>query len=75
MHGARAMPACASVWCGPDAGWIGLDPTTALVAGYDHITLAFGRDYSDVASIDGIVFATGGPALAVSVSVTPVARP
>ncbi len=60
------------VWCGAQAGWLGLDPTNALIASEDHVVLAIGRDYSDVAPIDGVVFASGGQSLEVSVSVTPV---
>jgi transglutaminase-like putative cysteine protease len=44
-----------------------------LVAGEDHIVLAIGRDYADVAPIDGVVVASGGQRLGVAVSVTPVA--
>jgi transglutaminase-like putative cysteine protease len=30
------------------AGWIGLDPTNAILASDAHIVLAFARDYSSV---------------------------
>jgi transglutaminase-like putative cysteine protease len=72
LQGADAMHAWVWVWCGQDAGWLGLDPTNALMAGDDHVVVAIGRDYSDVAPIDGVVFASGGQQLDVSVSVTPV---
>jgi hypothetical protein len=36
------------------------------------VVLAIGRDYADVAPIDGVVVASGGQKLEVSVSVTPV---
>jgi transglutaminase-like putative cysteine protease len=72
LEGADAMHAWVSVWCGADVGWFGLDPTNDLVAGDDHIVLAFGRDYADVAPIDGVVFASGGQKLDVAVSVIPV---
>src|SRR5215467_7837122 len=73
LTGADAMHAWVLVWCGEDAGWIGLDPTNAIPAGDDHIVLAIGRDYADVAPIDGVIFASGGQRLEVGVSVTPVA--
>jgi transglutaminase-like putative cysteine protease len=72
LEGADAMHAWVSVWCGLEAGWIGLDPTNDVPAGDDHIVLASGRDYADVAPIDGVVFASGGQKLDVAVSVIPV---
>jgi transglutaminase-like putative cysteine protease len=72
LAGADAMHAWVLVWCGEAAGWIGLDPTNGIFAGEDHVVLAIGRDYADVAPIDGVIFASGGQRLAVSVSVTPV---
>lgn len=72
LQGADAMHAWVWVWCGKEAGWFGLDPTNAMLAGDDHVVVAIGRDYSDVAPIDGVVFASGGQRLDVSVSVMPV---
>jgi len=54
LVGADAMHAWAAVWCGHDAGWIGLDPTNDCVAREDHIVVAMGRDYADVAPVDGV---------------------
>ena len=72
LAGADAMHAWVLVWCGSDAGWCGFDPTNAVLAGEDHVMLALGRDYADVAPIDGVVFASGGQQLEVTVTVTPV---
>jgi transglutaminase-like putative cysteine protease len=66
------MHAWVLVWCGADAGWRGLDPTNGIFAGDDHVVLAIGRDYADVAPIDGVIFAAGGQRLEVSVSVIPM---
>src|SRR5215813_1605844 len=74
LTGADAMHAWVLVWCGADVGWIGLDPTNDIFAGDDHVVLAIGRDYADVAPIDGVIFASGGQRLAVSVSVIPMAE-
>ena len=57
---------------GPEAGWRGLDPTNAIPARNDHVILAVGRDYADVAPIDGVIFAAGEQHLEVSVNVVPV---
>jgi transglutaminase-like putative cysteine protease len=72
LEGADAMHAWVMVWCGEQHGWHGLDPTNAIPAGDDHVVVAVGRDYSDVAPIDGVVLASGRQQLRVGVSVTPV---
>lgn len=72
LEGADAMHAWVMIWCGEPAGWRGLDPTNALIVGEDHVVLAIGRDYSDVAPIAGVVFASGGQHLEVAVSVIPL---
>src|SRR5262249_52446141 len=56
LEGADAMHAWVLVWAGEAAGWHGLDPTNAIAAGDDHIVLAVGRDYADIAPIAGVVF-------------------
>jgi len=71
LEGADATHAWVSVWCGAERGWIGFDPTNAIFAQNDHIILAVGRDYSDVAPIDGIILAPGGQKLKVEVDVIP----
>ena len=72
LQGADAIHAWVAVWCGPDAGWIGLDPTNGVPAGLDHIVLAIGRDYADVAPVEGVIVTSGGQRLGVAVDVIPV---
>ena len=71
LEGADATHAWVSLWCGETHGWIGFDPTNALLVQNDHIVLAIGRDYSDVAPIDGIILAPGAQTLKVEVDVIP----
>lgn len=71
LQGADATHAWVQVWCGEERGWIGFDPTNAILVQNDHITLAVGRDYSDVAPIDGIILAPGVQRLKVEVDVIP----
>jgi transglutaminase-like putative cysteine protease len=71
LEGADATHAWVALWCGAEQGWIGLDPTNDLVVQGDHIVLASGRDYSDVAPIDGIILAPGKQTLKVEVDVVP----
>ena len=72
LEGADASHAWVRVWCGPNAGWLGLDPTNAIQVNDDHIEIAVGRDYSDVAPLDGIILISGKQRLKVSVDVKPV---
>ena len=71
LAGADATHAWVSLWCGDAQGWVGFDPTNALIVQNDHIVLAVGRDYSDVAPIDGIILAPGAQTLKVEVDVIP----
>jgi transglutaminase-like putative cysteine protease len=73
LQGSEAMHAWVLLWCGSAIGWIGLDPTNAILAGEDHVVLAIGRDYTDVAPVDGVILGSGGQRMDVSVSVLPVA--
>jgi transglutaminase-like putative cysteine protease len=60
-------------WCAvaiSDGTWLDLDPTNRKVAPPAHVTLAWGRDYSDVAPLKGVVFTEGGHRLSVTVTVT-----
>jgi transglutaminase-like putative cysteine protease len=72
LEGADAMHAWVRVWCGAGAGWCGFDPTNAILAGDDHVVLAVGRDYSDIAPIAGVVFSSGEQHIDVAVDVIPV---
>lgn len=72
LEGADATHAWVDLWCGPQAGWIGFDPTNALVVAEEHIVLAKGRDYSDVAPIGGVVLGSGAQTIKVGVDVVPM---
>ncbi len=72
LEGADASHAWVDLWCGPQAGWIGLDPTNAIAAGDDHIELAVGRDFADVSPIYGVVLGSGAQEIDVAVDVVPV---
>ncbi len=51
----------------PGLGWLDFDPTNDCKAGGQHITLGWGRDYSDVTPLKGL--AVGGSRHQVSVAV------
>ncbi|WP_371322919.1 transglutaminase family protein [Dechloromonas sp. ZY10] len=54
------------------ATWVEFDPTNNLLPDTEHITLAFGRDFSDVSPLRGVVLGGGGPAPEVAVTVVPL---
>ncbi|MEZ2128366.1 MULTISPECIES: transglutaminase domain-containing protein [unclassified Sinorhizobium] len=72
LEGADAMHAWVRVWCGEMAGWIELDPTNNIPAGTDHIVVAYGRDYSDVAPVIGVLKSYGGHRTVQAVDVIPL---
>ena len=82
LQGSDAMHAWVLLWCGPQSssasgaalgGWVGLDPTNAVLAEEEHVMLAVGRDYTDVAPVDGVILGSGGQRMQVAVNVTPAA--
>ena len=66
LVGADASHAWFAVFC-PAVGWVDFDPTNNLLPAEEHITVAFGRDYSDVSPVSGVI--TGGGAHEVMVFV------
>lgn len=72
LVGADASHAWVSVFCGDDMGWVDLDPTNGLMPGERHVTVAWGRDFSDVSPLRGVTLGAGDQQLSVSVDVTPV---
>ena len=71
LEGADATHAWVSIWCGDEAGWVGLDPTNAIMIGNDHIILAKGRDYADISPVAGIILGSREQDVAVKVDVIP----
>ena len=53
----------------PGLGWLDLDPTNALLPNLSHITVAFGRDFSDVSLVKGVVLGGGRHQVKVGVDV------
>jgi transglutaminase-like putative cysteine protease len=72
MLGADASHAWVAIWS-PPFGWVDLDPTNDVLPADEHVTLAWGRDYDDVAPINGVVVGGGDHAIEVGVDVIPEA--
>jgi transglutaminase-like putative cysteine protease len=68
LIGADASHAWAAVWV-PELGWVDFDPTNDLMPAADHVTVAYGRDFSDVTPIRGIILGGGAHSHSVSVDV------
>ena len=58
----------------PEIGWVEFDPTNNLLPSSHHITVAFGRDYFDVAPIKGIIFSSGKQNIEVKVDVNRISN-
>lgn len=54
----------------PEIGWVEFDPTNNLLPAENHVIVAFGRDYFDVAPLKGIIFSSGNQQVEVKVDVT-----
>jgi len=68
LVGADSSHAWLTVYC-PEVGWIPVDPTNNLVPSLTHVTLAWGRDYTDVSPIHGVILGGGDHTLRVNVDV------
>lgn len=71
LRGADASHAWVAVWCGDRAGWVHLDPTNDLVAREDHVAVAWGRDFSDVSPLRGVILGGGAHSYGVDVTLIP----
>ncbi|MHC0054620.1 transglutaminase family protein [Actibacterium sp. D379-3] len=72
LEGADAMHAWVRAWCGFEMGWVEYDPTNAVFATTDHIVIARGRDYADVAPVKGVLRTSGAHTSRQSVDVVPL---
>lgn len=71
LVGADATHAWVLLWCGPYHGWVGVDPTNGIWMAGDHVIVAVGRDYAEIAPVDGVVLGSGAQSMEVSVDVAP----
>ena len=71
LIGVDASHAWFSVFC-PSIGWVDLDPTNNVQPDEEHITVAYGRDFSDVSPVSGVITGGGRHEVRVSVDVAPM---
>ncbi|GAA5157677.1 transglutaminase family protein [Viridibacterium curvum] len=56
----------------PEHGWLDFDPTNDMVPGNSHVTLAWGRDFTDVSPLRGVIQGGGDHTVKVGVTMTPI---
>ncbi len=59
----------------PGLGWVAYDPTNDCPADERHVTVAVGRDYTDVAPVRGTLLGGNGQRLAVAVTMVAPSAP
>jgi transglutaminase-like putative cysteine protease len=67
--GAQASHAWVSAYC-PHLGWVDFDPTNDVIPAGGHVTLAWGRDFSDVSPLRGVIFGGGDHVVNVEVAIS-----
>ncbi|MCW5747581.1 MAG: transglutaminase family protein [Alphaproteobacteria bacterium] len=72
LRGADASHAWFALWCGPETGWVHLDPTNDLIAHEEHVIVAWGRDFADVSPVRGMILGGGAHHYGVSVELRPL---
>jgi transglutaminase-like putative cysteine protease len=70
LVGAQASHAWVAAFC-PGFGWVDFDPTNGILPKEEHVSVAWGRDYSDVTPVKGIAFGGGDHIINASVEVVP----
>jgi transglutaminase-like putative cysteine protease len=58
----------------PGLGWCEFDPTNDQIPAEQHVVTAWGRDYTDVAPLKGVIFGGGAHTLNVAVDMSRVAE-
>jgi transglutaminase-like putative cysteine protease len=71
-QGADQSHAWVGCWLGPEHGWVDVDPTNGIVVKDEHVLLGWGRDFSDVSPVRGVILGGGDHVVRVSVDLEPV---
>jgi transglutaminase-like putative cysteine protease len=71
LTGADASHAWLGVYV-PGFGYVDFDPTNGVIPSDEHVTLAWGRDFSDASPLKGVILGGGDHVVRVSVDVASV---
>ncbi|HZH46200.1 MAG TPA: transglutaminase family protein [Roseococcus sp.] len=74
-RGADQSHAWVAAWLGQGLGWVQLDPTNGIMVRDEHVVLAWGRDFSDISPLRGVLLGGGEHELEVSVDLEAEAAP
>jgi len=70
-QGSDQSHAWVGCWLGPAYGWIDVDPTNGIVIRDEHVLLGWGRDFSDVSPVRGVILGGGDHRVIVGVDLEP----
>lgn len=70
-QGADQSHAWVGCWLGAAHGWVELDPTNGIVVAREHVLLGWGRDFSDVSPVRGVILGGGEHSVSVGVDLEP----
>ena len=70
LIGADATHAWVSVFC-PGLGWVDFDPTNGIRPNLEHIIIGWGRDFSDISPMRGVLLGGGVHEPEIAVTVVP----
>ena len=73
-QGADQSHAWVGCWLGPRHGWVDVDPTNGIVVKDEHVLLGWGRDFSDVSPVRGVILGGGDHTVSVAVDLEPAAE-
>jgi transglutaminase-like putative cysteine protease len=68
LIGSDASHAWTSFYC-HGLGWIEVDATNNLLVSQQHVIVSWGRDYSDVSPVRGVILGSGNHTVKVAVDV------
>lgn len=71
LSGADASHAWVAAHC-PELGWVAFDPTNGKLADLEFVTLGWGREFSDISPLSGVVLGGATQKLSVVVKVQPL---